>query len=439
VTRSSGASRHRSAARIAAALGAALLAAGCGGHGHPSAKPSATATAKTAKAKPKPPSDRDALQALLLERSRAIQSGDADRLAATSTGPQQARDRRQATAAGALPLGSVELQSATTDLGNQNASMRVETEYSFDGVDSRFVVHSTMSLVKTPQGWRVRSDRPSGIEAPWQRGRYSVHHTPHFLLLTPRGLHSSGLLADLEAGRTKMRHALPGVTPPRKLLVIVARGTADQRALSHDVNSPDSVTAMAEARVDFTGPARRVKDLDAQRMLIVWRAFSKQGHAGRRTVVAHEMTHAALAHQTSGREPAWLVEGTAMYASGDPRYGDAGALLAGTAILTDSSKTKPTMHAMSLTALDKPTSMQRLSTVPVLFAYSYSAAAAYAIAAKHGRAGLLRLYRGFGDPRIKGRPGRKLMDRVMRRTIHERLSAVEADVTAFAKTHAQLS
>jgi hypothetical protein len=82
--------------------------------------------------------------------------------------------------------------------------------------------------------------------------------------------------------------------------------------------------------------------------------------------------------------------------------------------------------------------MTRLGSTPLAFAYSYSAAAAYAIAAKHGRKGLLGLYVGFNDETIKGRAGRKLMDRVMRRTLHESLSSVQSDVDAFARAHARV-
>ena len=81
--------------------------------------------------------------------------------------------------------------------------------------------------------------------------------------------------------------------------------------------------------------------------------------------------------------------------------------------------------------------MDRLGSVPVLLAYSYSAAAAFAIAAKHGRAGLLRLYDGFNDEQIRGRAGRRLMDRVMPRTLHESFREVQRDVDAFARAHAR--
>ena len=77
-----------------------------------------------------------------------------------------------------------------------------------------------------------------------------------------------------------------------------------------------------------------------------------------------------------------------------------------------------------------------MSAIPLTFAYSYSSAAAYAIAAKHGGAkALLRLYSGFNSEKIKGKPGRKLTDRVMRKTLHTSLSSVENDVKSYARSN----
>ncbi len=152
--------------------------------------------------------------------------------------------------------------------------------------------------------------------------------------------------------------------------------------------------------------------------------------------IAHEMTHAALVKQTSGRLPAWLVEGMAMYVSNDRRYGQAGAMLSG-GVLRNSSQQAASKRVLSLTALGKPRSMQDLEATPLGFAYSYASAAAFAIAQKHGRKGLLRLYTAFDKAKYKGNAGRRLMDRVMRATLHESLASVQQEVEAFARAHAQ--
>jgi hypothetical protein len=416
-----------------------VVVAGCGDSSKPAApKPRGTATTRqSAQAKAKPPSDSDALQRLLVERARGIQDGDAVKLTGTSTGAQQARDRRQAKWAGALALESVELTAGSTRFDGEAATMHVNTVYSFKAVESKFLVRSAMTLAKTPKGWRVKRDRPMGVEAPWQRGAYVPRPSRHFMALTPKGLKVNGFSKDLEAGRAKMKAALPGVRAPGRLLVVVTRGNSDTRALTRDVRALGALTAIAEASVDEKGPAKRVASITGQRLLVIWRSFGKQTRAGRRETIAHEMTHASLLKQTSGRMPVWLIEGMAMYASGDDRYGEAGALLSG-AQLKDSSKQGAAKQTLSLTALGKPTSMAKLGPTPLAFAYSYSAAAAYAIAAKHGRKGLLRLYEGFSNEKIKGRAGRKLMDRVMRRTLHQSFNSVQSDVDAYARAHARV-
>jgi hypothetical protein len=80
--------------------------------------------------------------------------------------------------------------------------------------------------------------------------------------------------------------------------------------------------------------------------------------------------------------------------------------------------------------------MNRLSAIPLAVAYSFSSAAAFAIAAKHGRSGLLRLYKAFNDESIHGRPGARLDNRVIRHALHESLRSVQADAEAFARAHA---
>jgi hypothetical protein len=175
--------------------------------------------------------------------------------------------------------------------------------------------------------------------------------------------------------------------------------------------------------------------VSGQRLLVIWRWFKRESSKERRMTVAHEMTHAALVKQTSGRMPAWLIEGMALYVSNDNRYGAAGALLSG-GVLRDSSKQAASKRVLSLTALGKPRSLQNLGPVPLSFAYSYAAAAAFAIAEKHGTRSLLRLYKAFNSTKYKGPAGSKLMDRVMRATLHQSLSSVQQDVNAYARAHA---
>ena len=64
------------------------------------------------------------------------------------------------------------------------------------------------------------------------------------------------------------------------MLVLVTRGDADTRALTRDVRTLGSLTALAEARVTMSGPARRVTGVSGQRVLVLWRAFGRRSTDG---------------------------------------------------------------------------------------------------------------------------------------------------------------
>jgi len=124
-----------------------------------------------------------------------------------------------------------------------------------------------------------------------------------------------------------------------------------------------------------------------------------------------------------------------MYASGDQRAANAGALLAGARLKLAAEQTAAERE-LSLARLARANAMSRLEPIPLAVAYSYASAAAFAIAARHGRSALLRLYDAFNDERIRGHAGPRLDDRVTRRVLHESLRSVQADAEAFARAHA---
>ena len=107
----------------------------------------------------------------------------------------------------------------------------------------------------------------------------------------------------------------------RRYLVVVARRHAGRARADRGIRGVESLAAISDAAVREAGSARRVTTVVSQRLLVVWPPFSALDADGRRRVVTHELTHAALAGVTSGRTPAWLVEGIALYVSGDRRVG----------------------------------------------------------------------------------------------------------------------
>jgi len=128
---------------------------------------------------------------------------------------------------------------------------------------------------------------------------------------------------------------------------------------------------------------------------VVGSAFAQLDATARQRTVTHELTHAALAGSTSGRTPAWLVEGVAMYVSGDRRPAAGG----------------------KLAALSEPDAIARLSGQAQARAYADSSAAAFAIVDRYGSQRLLELYDAFNDPQLAGRAGPRLVNRALKREL----------------------
>jgi hypothetical protein len=426
--------------RWTALAAAAVAFAACGDNGRDS--PSPKSQKASSETKPKttptpPPSNTAQLTKLLTTRARAIEFGDDADFLNTSMGAQAKRDKRAIAAAKALPIDTVQLSADATELEGNRATLRVNMSYSFEGIETSYYKTSRMTAEKTPEGWRVSNDRPSaGTLAPWEFTRYKARDSKHFLALAPRNVRVGKLMTDLEKGRTTMRRGLPGVKPPKKVLVIVARNGRDINALTKDRKTRRSLVAVAESQYATTGSAERVTRVWGERVFVMWKSYRAGSTADRRQVVAHELVHSALAHRTSARTPPWLYEGVALYASGDNRSGDAGALISGRGVLRNSGEQARAKAAMSLAKLSRPRALEQMSSVGISFAYAYSSSTAYLIAQKHGRRALLRLLTAYNSEKNKG-SGRKLADRVVRRTLKKSLKTLESEVDAYASSNSK--
>jgi hypothetical protein len=236
---------------------------------------------------------------------------------------------------------------------------------------------------------------------------------------------AAGLPAALADGYAGFAAALPNARLRRRYLVVVAGTAVAARRLTEAIRGVESLAAVSDTAVRETGPAERVREVISQRLLVVWPAFAALGGDERRRVVAHELTHLVLAAATSGRTPSWLVEGMALYVSGDRRSDEAGAVLQGLA--SQSAAARP---ALDLRRLSTPNAIARLRGAEQAGAYAYASAAAFALADTYGRRALLRLYAAFNDAHLRGRPGPRLVDRALRRTLGVSLAAFERRLRA---------
>jgi hypothetical protein len=365
-----------------------LVLAGCGGGGHAHAPAPARWAAPAAT--PEPPSPEQEIAAMLSRRAAALESGD--RRAYVATGG----DRVAIARARRLGLRDVEIRAARIDVNGVRAGALVAEQYGIAGVRGTFQSTRRVAFVRRGGRWRVAEEHGRRGLPPWDVAAFAEHRTRHFVLLAPPGTAVGELQAALEDGYAAIRARLEGGRLRRRYLVISTAGAAQARTLTTQIRGLETLAAISDAAIDEQGPAQAVSEVISVRLLVVESAFATLDAEGRRRTIAHELTHAALAGSTSGRTPAWLVEGVAMYVSGDRR---------------------PAPPDPSLAALSRPASIARLSGDAQADAYGASSAAAFAIVDRFGARRLLDLYDAFNDESLRGRPGARLADRALRREL----------------------
>ena len=379
--------------RTAPALVALALVAGCGGGDDPAPRP--TETPGTPAERPEP-SDEEQVRALLDDRAAALEAGDVRAYAATAAGSQRRRDRADARRARRLRFREVAFSADRVDVSGDRATARVSATYAIEGVRGTFEVERRVRARRTANGWRVSAVPGRRGLPPWEVDDFRERRTEHFVVLAPASVPVDELVVALEDGYGTMSELLTRGRLRRRYLVVVAAGPEQASALTEEIRGVETLAALADASVIQQGAEARTEKVVSLRLVVVWGPFSTLDADGRRRVVTHELTHAALTALTSGRMPAWLSEGVALYVSGDRRPAPPGADLA---------------------ALSGPGAIGRLSGDAQADAYNASSAAAFAIADRFGTDKLLELYEAFNDPRLRGQPGPRLANRALRREL----------------------
>ena len=187
--------------------------------------------------------------------------------------------------------------------------------------------------------------------------------------------------------------------------MIVARNSKDTKALTKDLQDAQLAGRGRRDQVQPRGPAQRVTDLSGERIFVLWRSYGNRSATERQKVIAHEMVHAALAKRTSGRTPPWLYEGIAMYASGDDRSGDAGALISGRGVLATAPSRGAAKAAMSLTKLSNPRALQKHVAGVADVRLLVLVRGRLRDRRKHGDKALLRLLTAFNSEKVAASPG----------------------------------
>lgn len=371
-------------------LAAALVVfAGCGGGGGPAPGPSETPG--TPAERPEP-SDRQEIADLFEARAAALEARNPRAYAATG----RRRDREHVRRARRLRLRDVTLVPTDIRVAGDRARVRVESGYRIAGVRGTFEADYRARVARTRDGWRIVRAGGARGRPPWEVDDFRERRSEHFVLLAPPEVPVDELVVALEDGYTTMSDLLSSGRLRRRYLVVVAAGAEQARALTTAIRGVETLAALSDASVVQGGSAEEITRVVSVRLVVVWPPFSALDAEGRIRVVTHELTHAALAGSTSGRTPSWLSEGAALYVSGDRRPAPPGADLA---------------------ALSRPDAIARLTGEAQATAYDASSAAAFAIADRLGTDRLLDLYDAFNDPRLRGRPGPRLVNRALRRTL----------------------
>lgn len=373
------------------------------------------------------PSRLDLLQRLLDRRAAALGRGDARAFAATAIGPQRARDRRNARRVRGLGVHRVRLSAEGGDVRRDRLVLQARLSYGVRGIAGLFGSRQRLSVRWTGKDWRVSSATARRGRLPWEVAPQRRIRTPHFVIWVPPSVDpaAGGLREALEAGYARMREVLASGRLRRRYLVVVAADASQARGLTAAIRGVASLAAITDTEVRLEGTAERVAEVASQRLLVIWPPFLAAGPDARRTVIAHELTHAAVARSTSGRTPGWLVEGLALYVSGDDRSQEAARLLAGGAA----------GPLLSLEGLAEPEVIATLGGEEQNAAYAYSSAAAFYIAERYGRDALLDLYDVYNEETLRGARGTtRLNDRAVRRVLRVPLRRLERDLRAWILT-----
>ena len=410
---------------IAPTMAAVVLLAGCSGADKADPPAGAPVTRENGS------SGVQQVRELLAVRAAALQRGDAGAYAATATGPQKRLDRAHAGRIEGLGVRGVRLRAVGGRVRTDQARVQVALEYRIRGVRGTFGSRRRMDLRRRGGRWLVT--RVRGRERPpWEAGRFVLLRSEHFVVLAPPGVPEAPLAEALEAGYTETGDVLIRPALARRYLVVVAADAGQARALTELIRGVGSLAAIADAEVREEGDAQRVSEVVSQRLLVVWPQFEQADYAGRLRVVTHELTHAALAGVTSGRTPSWLLEGTALFVSGDRRVGEAAQLISG-------GGPRAVRRALTLSGLSDPDAIARLDGEGQSAAYAYSSAAAFYIADRFGEKRLLALYTAFNDDRVKGEGGVQATDAAVRRVLDRPLARLERDLQRWIVTRAVVS
>lgn len=261
----------------------------------------------------------DAITVLLAKQAAAALAGDAAAFAQTLAPALQPEQATILTQLANMPLASYTLQlapTATPDAGDTITSVPVELRYTLRGVnDNPFQYAFRYDFARSGDIWQVTKIAPVDNPPFWWNGDLVQRETAHFFVFArPESQ------ADLPALEQEVEQAY--ATLQAKGLPLEPRYVAYFAASQEDFAALTGRTSrylgVALSRYEFLGDTISTS---SRAFFINGASFRANvggfGPSERQTTVTHELVHLALAAHTRPFTPPWLVEGMAVYLSGD--------------------------------------------------------------------------------------------------------------------------
>jgi len=274
------------------------------------------------------PFDEPRVDNLLEAQAVALEQRDFDGYLATFTAESQSREYGHFSQRLALPISRVEIEATepppTIKSGELEAEVRLF--YWFEGIpeENAFVHTLLYSFREVDESWKVHSIRARDRKVlPWRRGPLAVHRTNHFLIYTEPAMERDLLEIARDAESAYARLYRQGLPMDSSYVIHFASG--------EDFTRTSSRPAAGIARVTFE-QADGVLSARSRDFLVNGSYFSTSNRrrisSERRLVtVTHELAHLAMMSGSVFFMPPWLVEGAAVYFSGDLNFDDNRRLL----------------------------------------------------------------------------------------------------------------
>lgn len=276
---------------------------------------------------------RGPLRDMLQQRARDLARGDVEGYLSSLSPAARAVEVPIAKGAASVPLASIDLVLADAVLVDEERprldDVQVDLLYRYEGLaeDNLFRLSMEYDLERRNGSWEVLASRPIPEDLPvWATGPVEAARAPHTLALFRPGLANVSELLNLaEQARAQLLPSLTLEADPANL-VVLARDEAEYQEMS-GLAAPESSLAVAQIR--YRGTAGRPVRPEGRQMVVNLAPiferpaegvpFEGQAEVLPVEVFQHELGHLALGPFTRAQTPSWLVEGAAMFLSGERR------------------------------------------------------------------------------------------------------------------------